>query len=217
MLIGRSRIGYPTTAKVDIFRKLPEQVGGRIVFGEPFAIYQEVPARVGFMLKEDRNLGVPTGAGMASANEFHVGLGGNFCPSNIQKGDFVRIYWGTKPNLVSDHGIPQGFGPHIQLSTPDGLQTLIWDDDVLGWVNDDYSLAYDESWELSSGDTSVATFGDEFAYPNLRCSSFPTGYKFVRVSGPPMDCQILKLDHKEDDLGRWHHTLLYVEIQDVEG
>lgn len=216
MYLGRSWIPYPTTAKVDVIRRTTQRVGGRILDnGEVVYLHRDVPARIEEVRLDDKNQGKPSGAGMVSAKEYHVGLGGFSIPNKMVIGDFVRVYWGTKPNLYANVNIPQGYGPQLILKVGTDLITLTWNNEN-GWVSDSYSLLYDESWELFLDDTVIATFSDNVDYPNISCSDFPEGIVLLRISGPPQDYEILRINHQEDDRGSWHHTSLIVELSDTD-
>lgn len=188
-------------------------VAGRIMPDcEDILVYEKVPARIGDLRKLEENRTSAKGHGDVSSKIRRVQLGGNNSPSKIKDGDYIRIYWGTKPNVYSDLEIPSGYGPWIQIETPGGIETLKWSTDK--WVNDNYSIeysAYEGSWVLVEGVDVIATFGEQNT-PQIKCGTYPTGYKFYRISGPPIDYKIVQFDHREDEYGLWHHTSLQVDL-----
>ena len=216
MFLGRSRIPYPTTAFVDVLRKTTTRTGGRILQnGAEVLLYSQMPARVGTPNNSGANLGKPAGAGMESAREFLVGVGGLSVPTKILKADFVRIYWGTKPNLYAHPSIPAGFPPHLILKGA-STYTLVWNPTLPGWSGDGYSIVWNDEWELFLGASKIGSFGTNRDFPQINCTSFPTGLSLLRFSGPPLDFTILRVSHEEDDQGKWHHTSLTVEYPETD-
>lgn len=213
----RSRIPFPTSDKVGIVRKADRMVGGIIKPAcEDIVLYEKVPARVGELRKLEENRTSPKGHGDSASKLRKIQLGGQSIPDKIQDGDYIRIYWGTQPNLQVPIGVPNGYGPWIQIDTPGGIETLKWDGEK--WVSENYSLeyaAYEGAWVLLDEEEILAEFGTQ-TQPNIKCGTFPTGYKFLRISGPPVDYKINQYQHKRDDYGFWHHTSLQVDLVAVD-
>ena len=213
----RSQIPYLTRCKVDVVRRTKTMAGGRIVEGDAVSLYESIPANVDqFRETEVASLGKPSGFGMVSDNQFRVGLGGNQIPNKVQSGDYVRLYWGTPPNVVVPRGIPNGFPPQIMLKDSE-LQLLTWQSFTNGWVGDTYSIRWNSTaWVLLNEGVEVATFGTNQQFPQISCSSFPDGLTFVRFTGPPMDLKITQVRHKTDNFGNWHHTTLVTEYSETD-
>lgn len=216
-MIGRSRIPYPCRWYVDVVRQINTRVAGRIVPScEHSVVYSSVPANIATNLsRQENNLGKASESGMNSSKEYLVGLGGMYQLNNIIQGDLVRVYWGTPPNLSSPLGVPAGYGEVLILSAGGSNVYLNWANN--GWTGGGYSLTYTTSWELFSGDTKVADFGDDRDNPKISCGTFPEGVKLLRISGVPIHLKILQVDHKFDDFGYWHHASLVAEYADTDG
>jgi len=165
--------------------------------------------------RQENNLGKSTATGMNSSKEYVVGLGGMYQLSNILQGDMIRVYWGTPPNLSSPLGVPAGYGEVIILDVGGSSVYLNWSNN--GWTGGGYSLIYNTTWELFSGETKLADFGSDSSNPKLLCSDLPAGISLIRISGVPIHLKILQVDHKYDDFGYWHHTSTTVEYVDTDG
>ena len=209
----RSRIPFPVSDKVGIIRKTERMVGGLIKPAcEDVIVYEKVPARVGELRKLEENRTSPKGHGDSASKLRKIQIGGNNMPDKIQDGDYVRIYWGTQPNVLVPLGVPSGYGPWIQITTPGGVETLKWNGTK--WLNENYSLEYapyEGAWVLIDGVDIIAEFGPE-SNPQIKCGTFPTGYSYLKITGSPIDYKINQYQHKRDDNGYWHHTSLQVDL-----
>lgn len=216
-MLTRSPIPYYTRYTVGVVRKTKRQAGGRIVEGDPVFVYESIPANIDqFRETETASMGKPSGAGMIADNQFRVGLGGFQMPNKVQSGDYIRVYWGTPPNVVSPLNTPDGFPPQIMLKDTE-TQLLTWNTSQQGWVGSTYSIRYvSDTWRLFDEDTVVATFGSNRDFPAITCSDFPEGISFVRFTGPPMDLKVLQVRHKMDHFGGWHHTTLVTEYSETD-
>jgi hypothetical protein len=216
-MLGRSRIPYPCRWKVDLIRRIPSRIGGRIVDDcEHLVLHRDVPANIAISLsRQEQTLGRGSEEGIGSKREYLIGLGGVRVPNNLVQGDLVRIYWGTPPNLSSIPQVPVGYGDILIFEVGGNQVYLNWGTN--GWANSEYSLIFDEVWELFSGSTKIAEFSDNPNDPQLTCRPFPEGISLRKISGTPLDFQVLSVDHKYDDFAMWHHTSLIVDYMDMDG
>lgn len=135
-------------------------------------------------------------------------------PNKIQKSDYVVVPWGIKPNLNIPYDAPSWGAPAICINTPDDQITLMWEDGK--YFHPSYSLFFDEVWILTGPSLSYE-FDDTTFETNILCRDFPEGYTFAKKTGPAIYYQILRYDHRVDDFGDYHHTILECEIQDKDG
>jgi hypothetical protein len=211
----RSRIAFPTTDIVDIVRRTKDRVNGRIVEGAANKLYSNIPANIrDVVLRGPTFLGKPSEAGMVSERQFQVGLGGMYTPNAILKGDYVRVYWGTYPNLYSSPDIPRNYSPHLILKTP-AVEKLVWQSSTNAWVGENYKIQFNNGWAIYLDDEEIGELGTEFDVPKIDCL-LPEGIQLFRLTGPPIDLKILLCQHKTDDRGKWHHTSIVAEYSETD-
>lgn len=130
--------------------------------------------------------------------------------------DYVRIFWGTPPNLFTPYGT-DGYGPYVYIEVGGEEVQLVWNPDTEMYESDasgfDITLSKEDgSWCLTEG-----SFEFCFEPGNFTCQTFPEGYAFIRFGGPPVDYEIIRYQHHIDDRGAYHHTTLHIEFDDVDG
>ena len=221
--MSRSRITkFRTPHRVSILRKEDRSVKtlGRIVpTCIPLILYENVPARITVLREFTENVLMPSNMG-SDAGHIHRAM---LIPTKrldmLQKGDSIRIAWGTKPNLyVNPRAI---LGPQLWITTPGGNVLLTWDNDKDEYNEDPalrvYRIFYDnDRWNLTGPSDLSLEFNNP---PNCSRSTevWPSGYGFIKVTGPPVDYEVLRFEHQEDDRGRYHHTRLEMEAEDKDG
>ena len=221
-MIRRSRIAYPTVHSVDVIRRTKDRVNGRFVETGDTTLYSRIAANIRDVKRFDADqLGKPSGAGMVAENQYQVGLGGFSIPNRILRGDYIRVYWGTYPNLYSPPQVPRNYS--LQLVLNDGADHLLtWNQN--GWypadITESYSIIfstneYGGSWALYFSGEFEEELGTEFDLPKIDCM-LPDGVRLVRLTAPPMDLKVIQVNHKDDDRGRWHHTAVLAEYSDTD-
>jgi hypothetical protein len=211
----RSRIAYPTTDIVDIVRRTTDRVNGRIVEGAANKIYTNIAANIrDVVVRGSAPLGKPSESGMVAERQYQVGLGGPYMPNSILRGDYVRVYWGTYPNLYSSPSIPRNYSPHLLLKTP-AVEKLVWQPNSNAWVGPNYKIQFNNGWAIYLEDNKIGDLGTEFDVPKIDCM-LPEGLQLFRLTGPPIDLKILLCQHKMDDRGRWHHTAMIAEHSETD-
>jgi len=203
--------------RADVIRKADadDGAGGVIPGGSETTIYSSRKCRITNMDGEDQQKLF----GNSSEHRWLVLF--EFSP-NIAKSDFVRVAWGTFPNLASGAGQGDQHPPQAVVSTPGGNQTLNWSE-ANGWYEDstgDYTL------EFAGG---VWTFTDAVAVDSVDLPSYVieshnpflpdwsalnANYSVVSTGGPNLEYRILWRKDQIDDQGRWHHTSVVMELED---
>ena len=126
--------------------------------------------------------------------------------NKLTENDIIQIPWGFRPNVFCPTNAPAG--PVIIINTPDGQQRLTFDG--TNYVGDTYSINFDGTmWCLVGPDINQC-----FTAGNFACQEFPTGFSFVKSTGPSQDYEILKIDVEIDDCGRISHYVASVELDD---
>ena len=175
-------------------------------------LYTKVPARVGSLRTIDDNLMKMSPVGLSSSNERYIMLRGSRPLNKILQGDFIRIPWGTKPNLIEPSGAPNNSGPQIWIDTPTGNQLLSWNGTK--YTNDNYDIVLSgEEWCVEYQSSEVGCLSSS----NFRIATWPTGYSFLKFTGLPLDYRIIKIDAQLDDRGRLHHYSISVELENSDG
>jgi hypothetical protein len=127
------------------------------------------------------------------------------CPlDKIMSGDVLVIPWGVRPNTWTPPTAPQGAGQALWINTPNGEKLLKWQNGE--YVSDTLTLSKATgSWCLS-GEVSYCFTSDNFI-----CQNFPTGYNYLRATGPNASFKILKVNPHEDPYGGICFYTLQVE------
>lgn len=215
----RSRVSYPTMYFVDVIRKTLDRVNGRFVESGHTTLYSRIAANINDVKRFDADqLAQPSGAGIRAENQYQVGLGGLTIPNRVLRGDYIRVYWGTYPNVYSDPAIPRNYSPQLILN--DGVDhKLTWSQN--GWTSETYSILYvdepyESGWQIFFQGSKIADLGSVFDSPRLDCS-LPQGIRLVRLTAQPLDLKVTQVNHKMDDTGKWHHTAIVCEYSDTDG
>lgn len=204
--------GYVHT--VDIVRKRIKQNMGVMsqTNCDETILYKNVASRVSTLRKIDENRENSQSFGLTSANERTVSLRAPYLLNKMTDGDYIRIPWGTRPNVFAPSLAPNNAGPELWIDSPLGKIKLSWD----GTKYTDGTVTISEN---SGGNWCLvhATLTHCFVGSNFTCQQFPNGYKFLKYTGPPIDYRIISMDIQEDDMGRIHHYSAYIELNDREG
>jgi hypothetical protein len=132
----------------------------------------------------------------------------NFRLTKIRTTDLICIPWGVKPNTWTPPTAPNGTGPTIWVDTPSGEEKLIWDGDE--FIGDTITIGIvDGTWQITGA--VIHDFGVDTTFV---CQPFPTGYAFLKASGPTMFAEIINIDEQQDHLGRTSHYYITVERLD---
>lgn len=214
----RSRIAYPTRHVVDVIRRTKDRINGRFVETGHTTLYSRIPANISDVKRFDADqLGKPSGAGLVAENQYQVGLGGYSIPNRVLRGDYIRVYWGTYPNLYSPPQVPRNYSSQLIINDGDD-HLLTWSANA--WVGQTYQIRFIEDsyaggWFLYEGEDNLGALGNSFDLPQIDCT-LPEGFRLVRLTAPPMDLKVIQVNHKEDDRGRWHHTAVLAEYSETD-
>jgi len=178
---------------------------GRIVRDcQDTVLYPKVKGRITELREFVENVLQPVSFGAAASNIFRAMLCFDSLPNLLKRADIVRIPWGIKPNYYMEPGTP--FAPSIVIVTPGGSVVLTWNGSQ--YIGDGYQLT-DESgdWCLTGPDVDHC-----FSTQNPLCETFPEGFSFSVLTGPPIDFEILRFEQALDDVGAYHHTRIEMEL-----
>jgi len=218
--MNKSRIPiYGMVHRFGISRFLKQMVGGRLKSdGETeIVVYQSIPGRADNLrsLVENKDEKTPYGDHSGKVRRFK--LSPLKIPNKLRQGDFVKVGWGTKPNLLAPLSAPVWGAPSLCLKNPGGDSVILhWYDELLEYASETLFLRFDESWKLSGDVTHTFTTTADFD-DNPLCRSFPSGWSFNKLSGPDIFYKITEFNHQLDDFGMYHHTSLECELEDKDG
>ena len=109
-------------------------------------------------------------------------------------------------------------GPQLWISTVGGNVLLTWDEDRLEYNEDPDLRVYKLSYSDSESRWTFSAVGVDWDFNNnptcKDADNWPPNYGFISVTGPPIDYEILRFQHQEDEYGRYHHTRVEVEAED---
>jgi len=206
--------------RADVIRKADadDGAGGVIPGGAETTIYSDRKCRITNMDGEDQQKLF----GNSSEHRWLVMF--EFSP-NIGKSDFVRVPWGTFPNLQAPAGAGDQFPHSAVISTPAGDVTINWSvangryEDSTG----DYYLEFSEGsgWAFFDNvegqaftlESYVAETHNPFL-PDWLALPFVEDYSVVSTGGPVQDFRVTWRKDQIDDAGRWHHTSVVMELED---
>lgn len=175
-------------------------------------LYSKLPGRVSKLSNLDENkLGEIDAQGKGKAGLRKVLLSPNYPLSKVVSGDLLCIPWGVRPNTWTPPFAPTGTGPAIWVDTPTGEQKLTWDGEKFVGATITIELVDDE-WCMT-GEVDHC-FGVSTTFV---CQEFPTGYSFLKTTGPNSYFEIINFDAEEDDKCRISHYTLTVERLDQRG
>jgi hypothetical protein len=190
-----------------------QMIAGRIRPNcEETILYLNVPGRANNLKKFVENRDQVQGFGAESAKIRKFNLFPQTLPQKLINGDYVKVPWGSKPNFYTPQDAPTWGAPHLCISTPDGDRTLQWIDGR--YESDDYFLSFDSDWCLTGPDSFEYCFEVFDFNTSVVCRSFPTGYRFIKPSGPSIYYKILDFNHEMDDFGAYHHTAVTCDLKD---
>lgn len=132
------------------------------------------------------------------------------CPlEKIISGDVLVIPWGIRPNTWSPPQTPDNMGQALWIKTPTGEKLLKWNNTE--YHSDTLTLSKATGSWCFSGEVSHCFTGDNFI-----CQTFPSGYNYLRATGPNASFKILKINTHEDPYGLIAFYTLQVEHIDQE-
>lgn len=210
-----SRIPIPGMIHpLGISRFQDQDVGGRIKKEcQEIVIYERIPGRSDNLRNLSENADSTQAYGEIAAKIRRFKLAPIFFPGKIKQGDFIKVVWGVKPNLMVPDDAPNWGSPALCIDTPYG-------EDLLHWINGSYNseshtIAFDgDNWVLT-GPSLSHTFTSADAFDkSILCLEFPENYSLIKRTGPSVFYKITRFDHQVDDLGDYHHTYVECEIQD---
>lgn len=146
-------------------------------------------------------------SGEAKANERQVILTPDFPLNKMVVGDFLSIPWGIRPNNYVPPSLPNNAGPQVWLKTPTVPQLLTWDGTQ--YTGSTLTLSKDVN-----GDWCLTGEVTECIGASLVCLPYPTGYGFLKFTGPLADFKILRIDAEEDAEGLIAFYTVYTEYLD---
>lgn len=220
--MSQHRSGIPLFGlphKCDVVRRTAtdDGAGGVTDSGTPVTLYTGRKCRITTLDPDDEEL---KGYGFNTLQNRKVLM---VYSQSIQRDqEFLRIPWGTPPNVATLEGAFDGQPPQAVISTPGGNKTLTWDGSQ--WINDlsGYTLIWStDHWEftdavapdsLSLPVTLLEThnpfrFGDGW-------ESINANYTVVSFGADPVDYKIVWHKHQIDNVGGTHHTSLVIELED---
>jgi hypothetical protein len=200
------------TARLSVVRKEAGKENGiiREAFSETI-LYEKVPGRVMNLRFFANNFLQQYGQGEDAAKLRIAAVKPNMIPNKILLGDYLRVYWGTIPNVVSHPDVPFNLGPEIWIETPEGPEKLTWSLCDGLYEGETINIYPDSDTWCIGGEVEHCFNPGQFV-----CQSFPEGYRFIRTSGPPVDYKIIRFNHLTDDFGKYHHTTLQIEVEDID-
>lgn len=172
-------------------------------------LYENLSGRVLELLNIDENiLELAQIQGKDKSSLRKVLLAPNYPLHKMISTDILVIPWGVRPNVWAPPFADGNLGPHIWIGTPSGNIKLIWD-----------------GTKFSSETLSIEIINDEwcmtgeiehcFTSCNIFCSQeFPSGYKFLKSTGPNAYFEITKINEHQDEQGRTSFYTLLVELLD---
>lgn len=200
---------------LQIIRKVDRIEKGRILKEcEEIILYPKVMGRVSELRFFSENWETPQMQGLDAARVRRFILGFTSIPTRILRNDFVRIPWGVPPNVYAPPEIPMGFGPHIWINTPVGIQLLKWNAQILGYISDDQEFIVTPT---DSGFTLYYDGAEDQVSGTIPCAIWPEGFRFLRFTGPPVDYRILMYKNQLDDFSRYSYTTVQAELDESDG
>lgn len=182
-------------------------------------LYNRIPARVTDLRQFNVNDLTPRVNGKNSGKQRRTILKPvQGIPNKVRQGDFLRIYWGTPPNVYTPDN---AFAFFVWVLTGAGEVRLEWDASLQQYVSaEGYTLTYSDpdGWCLDGNEF----VGDNWCFPvsspeeSIKCYPFPEDWEFIRLSGPPIDYEIIKYKHQLDNNGHWAYTSIEVELKDID-
>lgn len=202
---------------VSVIRKrdADDGYGGVIPNGTSETVYSSLRCRIAVMSGEDE-LEV---FGFASGRRWQ--LLSKYAPK-IRRSDFIRVPWGTFPNVESEVTLGNGMASAAVVAVPAGSVSLAWDRASVQFKDStgNYLLSWDavaERWKFVD---SVA--GTTLTFPStvlqghnifaVDWSGVDGDYAVSSVSGAAKDYRILWMQHRLDESGRSHHTSIFMEL-----
>jgi len=218
----RSRIpNLPFPHEVDVIRMVEgdDGDGGIGLSDAPTPVISGWNCRITIMSDEDEQ----EGFGNVTGRRWKVI--GDWAP-NIERSDFLRVPWGTFPNIEGAGGLSAGVPPRITLLRDGVPQTdLEWDYTAQEYVNGgDQSISWDGSnWVLTdtlNGDSftwpdTIEEHHNFLNYPEAAVSDGGATYELTGT-GDSQDYRVTYTKPQIDDLGDDHHTSLAIELEEAD-
>lgn len=149
---------------------------------------------------------------------------------SIRTSDFVRLSWGTFPNVETAGGLDGEFPPTVIVTTPAGSKTLTWfyadskysDADSDNDPANTYTVSWTGTvWRFT--DTVAPITVDFTGYEkhhnvfNLDWSTLVgASYSVTSQTSYSIDYRVILVKHQHDPFGRQHHTSMTIELEDTD-
>jgi len=137
--------------------------------------------------------------------------------ANLDKNDFVELPFGQFPNVV---GV-LGEGEYFPLEFAAGAVDMFWDYDLGYYVDDSDTPTNTFQYSSPSWDF-AGTLGSNSFLLDRDCSPFAvwdrwSGGPTLGTLGPIQTFRIIWVKPQIDVVGNHHHTMCFIELEDVHG
>lgn len=138
---------------------------------------------------------------------------------NVLNSDFVKVPWGTGPNVAGPLGSGDGWPTSFVISTPAGNKTLTWDSTLSKYKDSTgvYTLTFTTLWTFADSSESYSYPFTGYSINNkiylLDWADLTTDYEVVSYSGTAQYYSIVNIRHQQDHIGNYHHTSFIMELK----